>query len=148
MSLSSAAQMEKLLFLSNCKQEQVIELRRQKAETLSISLVFSWKLTRSCVTQSSLDETGDWLVSTSLTGTLSLQAPSIQYVLGSINNGSMTQYCCVFWGISRVSVKNNESPGWECAVIAWRAKNLRSHWQKKKTFSTFYSVLRPVFFTF
>lgn len=59
MSLESAIQMKKWLFLSDSKQVHIIELRRQKAEKLSIGLVFSWKLTRSCVTQSSQDETED-----------------------------------------------------------------------------------------
>lgn len=117
MSLGSASRMEKWLFSSDSKQVQIIELRRRKAETLSIGLVFSWKLTRSCVTQSSQDETEDWSLSTSLPGTLHFQAPSTQYVPGSINNGSMLQYCSVFWRISTASVWNNESPDWSVLLF-------------------------------
>lgn len=130
--LWSATRIEKWLFSSDSKQVQLIELRRQKAETLSIGLVFSWKLTRSCVTQSSQDETEDWSLSTSLAGRLSCQAP----LYNMYQARSIMDQCCntvAFSGgyqersceIMRVQ---------DCVVISWWVKIQRSRWQKKRTF--------------
>lgn len=133
---------EKWLFSSDSKQLQIIELRRQKAETLSIGLVFSWKLTRSCVTQSSQDETEDWSLSTSLRGTLSFQAPSIQYVPGWINNGSMLQYCSLFWRISRASAWNNESRIGACCYFLI-GKDPEESVAEKENLATLYPPFFP-----